>query len=255
MSMVLALADSDEPEGGGWIRRLLAEPVGDAYEGTVHLGVGWAMARLPESSWPGIVPDHPLLRWMALDGYGLQRAYGRTREYVVEHSVQPSFPTWPGSADLANQVVDQGVGRALWFISGVDVDRAAATIGGFPESRRGDLWAGVGLAASFIGGLEAEALQRLAASAGEHWPHVAQGAAFAAAARRRSGDLVPDTDVAAAALCCGISADAAAQVVEDVRGGLPEDGPVPIYHTWQSRIRAHFETLRAETGPTVVRRS
>jgi hypothetical protein len=253
MSLALALADSVDPDCG-WIRRWLAGR-GDAYEGTVHLGVGWALARLPESSWPAIIPEHPILRWMALDGYGLQRTYGRTREYVVEHYVQPSFPTWPGSVEDANQVVDQGIGRALWFISGVDVERAAANVEGFPEARRGDLWAGIGLAASFAGGAEPEALRRLAASAGALWPYLAQGAAFASAARRRSGDVVADTDQAVEALCDGVTAEEAAAVVEEAKRDLPVDGPTPGYHVWQRRIRERLVTLRASSGATAQRRT
>lgn len=246
MSMALALADSVNPEAG-WIRRWLAGR-GDAYEGTVHLGVGWALARLPDGSWPAIIPEHPVLRWMALDGYGLQRIYGRTREYLAEHYVQSAFPTWPGAAQDANQIVDQGIGRALWFISGVDVDRAAENIAGFPESRHADLWAGIGLAASYAGGAEPEALRRLATSAGDHWPYVAQGAAFASAARRRSGDVVVETDQAVEALCGGVTAEQAAAIVEVAKRDLPVDGPTPGYHVWQRRIREQFETLRASTG-------
>jgi hypothetical protein len=111
-----------------------------------YIGVGWAMARLPKLRWRAIEPHDPLLRWLALDGYGFHQAYFHTKQYVWQQHQAP-IPGWE-PAGYANRVVDQGIGRALWFVNGSDVQGAATTIEAFLPSRRADLWSGAALAAN-----------------------------------------------------------------------------------------------------------
>lgn len=59
-----------------------------------YVGVGWAMARVPRFRWSKLYAPDPLLRWLALDGYGFHQAYFRTRRYVHEQYQEPDFP-WP----------------------------------------------------------------------------------------------------------------------------------------------------------------
>ncbi len=109
----------------------------------VHVGVGWAMARLPRFRWASIAPTDPLLRWLALDGYGFHQAYFRTQRYVREQYRDPSF-RWPGDETrrYAGHAVDQGIGRALWFIGGTDPAVVSDLVDSFAADRRADLYSG-----------------------------------------------------------------------------------------------------------------
>lgn len=221
----------------------LAGP-GDPHIYLVYVGIGWAMARLPRFRWPKPNRLDPLLRWLLLDGYGFHQAYFRTRRYVHEQYQDPRFP-WPSRAqsDYANRVIDQGIGRALWFVCGSDPELTASTVEGFAASRRPDLYAGVGLAASYAGGVDESELRTLWRLAGEHRVHLAQGCSFAVEARVRAGLLVPHSELAARVLC-GTSAQEAAKASLDNRPAFvtvgEDDGDVPAYEVWRRRIAAAF---------------
>jgi hypothetical protein len=204
-------------------------------------GAGWAMARLPRARW--VRPDRldPLLRWHTLDGYGFHQAYFRTRRYVGDRARAARFP-WPGgdSPDgYPHRAIDQGIGRALWFVGGADAWRVAALIDTFPAHRRADLYSGAGLAATYAGGASADELVRFREGSGEHCGQVALGSAFAAEARVRAGLVGPETELATEILCA-VSPAEAARVTRTLRpnpADIDDDGAgVPAYETWRQRV-------------------
>lgn len=213
----------------------LAGP-GDPHNYLVYVGVGWAMARLPRFAWPKPASFDPLLRWLVLDGYGFHQAYFKTRKYVDGQYQAPRFP-WPaGNTGYPNRVVDQGIGRALWFVCGTDADLVTRTVANFAPQRHGDLYAGVGLAATYAGGVEAADLQLLVERAGEHRGQLAQGSAFAAEARVRAGLVVPHIGLATEILC-GLPVEQAARITQDVRPRTVIDADLPAaYDAWRKDI-------------------
>jgi len=236
-AMALAVRDGIRPVRRHWVRDLLASR-GQVHVYMAYIGVGWAMARLPVVRWNAIMPPDPLLRWLALDGYGFHQAYFRTRQYVTQQYQAP-IPRWPG--DYSNRAADQGIGRALWFVNGADVARAADAISRFAPARQGDLWSGAGLASVYAGGADAGELAEMARLAGPYRAHVAQGAAFAGQARLLAGLVTPGTELGVK-VHCDMSVEEAAAVTEETRQGLPEvDGAVPSYELWRERIRKRFE--------------
>jgi hypothetical protein len=235
-SMALAVRDGIALANRHWVRDLLASR-GAAHIYMAYIGVGWAMARLPRVRWRAIAPRDPLLRWLALDGYGFHQAYFRTRKYV-EGQFQAPIPGW--SPGYASRAADQGIGRALWFVNGSDVAHVADTIGKFAPSRQADLWSGAALASVYAGGAEAGELEEMVRLAGPYRSHAAQGAAFAAGARVLAGLVTPGTELGTK-VHCGMSAAEAAAVTDEARLDLPEtDGPVPAYELWRERIRKRF---------------
>ena len=208
----------------------------------VYVGVGWAMARIPRFRWKAVLPGDPRLRWLALDGYGFHQAYFRTDRYVRDR-YRDAVPSWPfGSGGYACRAVDQGIGRALWFVEGTDVDRVVATIEGFPADRRGDLYSGAGLAATYAGGVSDTELESFWRKAGDHRPAVAQGSAFGAKARLRAGLATPHTG-RATAVFCGTSPEEAAAMTDTALRDLPADGPMPAFEVWRQRIANEFVSL------------
>jgi hypothetical protein len=202
----------------------------------VHVGAGWAFARLP---WLRRCVERPLarldplLRWLAVDGYGFHEGYFHWRRCVETQAIPDRL------AGYGRRAFDQGLGRSLWFVDGADVSRIPATIGAFPPSRHADLWAGVGLACTYAGGAERDCLEALLAKAGPYAPTLAQGAAFAAKARHRAGNPATHTEIACQVLCA-LSADGAAHLCDLALKDLPPDGAEPAYEVWRQRIRAQF---------------
>jgi SagB-type dehydrogenase family enzyme len=237
-TMALAVRDGIRPAGRHWVRDLLASR-GANHIYMAYIGVGWAMARLPRLRWRAIEPHDPLLRWLALDGYGFHQAYFRTKQYVWQQHQAP-IPGWE-PASYASQVVDQGIGRALWFVNGSDVQGVATTIEAFPQSRRADLWSGAALASVYAGGADAGELSDMVRLAGQYRSHAAQGAAFAAKARLLAGLVTPGTELGVK-VHCDMSVDEAAAVTDEAKDGLPsDDTDMPRFEIWRDRIRKRFE--------------
>jgi hypothetical protein len=205
-----------------------------------HIGLGWALARLPRFRWPTTELD-PVLRWLVLDGYGFHQAYFRTRRYVRDRFQHTGFP-WPAGGWYAPRVIDQGVGRALWFVGGADTGVVAELVESFPAQRRADLFSGAGLAATYAGGAGETELRAFFERAGEFRPQVAQGCAFAAEARRRAGLEVPHTEIAAQVFC-GMTADRAATIAIKNRPAAAVTGELPAHEVWRQCIADQFASM------------
>ncbi|GAB3463400.1 DUF1702 family protein [Actinophytocola sediminis] len=214
-----------------------------------YIGIGFAMARLPRVLWRDILPDlggspyYPTMSWLAVDGYGFDRAYFDTRKIVDEQRPLKPYP-WTGNADYFPRAVDQGIGRALWFINGAVPDRVTSAVEAFAEHRRADLWSGVGLAATFAGGCSAEGLGRLRAAAGGYADEVALGSVFAAKARTYAG-FVPEHSRLATTALTGLSVADAVAVADATEVAPAATGPAgePAYEVWRERIRSNFRAV------------
>jgi len=225
------------------VARFLALPVGKRYQYLAYVGIGWAMARLPRFRWPKPASLDPVLAPLVLDGYGFHQAYFRTARYVGDRYQNPAFP-WPGGEHgaYANRAIDQGIGRALWFVGGTDPDRVIDLVERFPQTRQGDLYAGIGLAATYAGGVTEEELKTVWRRAGEHRGSLAQGSAFAAHARVIAG-IVPSHATLATQLFCGVTPEEAARRTNELRPADPTGGDVPAYEVWRQRIANEFISL------------
>ncbi len=213
-----------------------------------YIGMGFAMARLPRKLWSKVVPDltgdpyYPTMSWLAVDGYGFDRAYFDTRRWVDGQYVPKPY-NWEGSPEYFSRAVDQGIGRALWFIHGARAGDVAAAVTRFASHRQPDLWSGVGLAATFAGGSDAEGLAGLRLASGDHAPELAVGVVLATKARSYAG-FVPDHSALAARVLAGPGVEAAVALADDtaVHSG---DGRLPAYGLWRQNIAAHFRPAAA----------
>lgn len=243
-----AMAGGRGARPGSRTMALLAGP-GAPHIFLAYIGIGFAMARLPRVLWRTVLPDlpespyHPTMSWLAVDGYGFDRAYFDTRRVVDEQRVPRPYP-WAGAPDYFPRAVDQGIGRALWFIHGALVDQVATAVGAFAEHRRADLWSGVGLAATFAGGASGADLARLRAAGGPYAAEVALGSVFAIKARAYAGH-VPEHSRDAAAALTGLPVAAAVTLADETAVEPGEDGHdgSPAYELWRARIRAEFRSI------------
>ncbi|MFH9426158.1 DUF1702 family protein [Streptomyces sp. NPDC017529] len=244
--MGAAMRDALPGLGRGHVDRLLAGR-GAAHQYMIYVGIGWSMGRLPRRLWADVDGLDPLLRWLVLDGYGFHQAYFRTERYVRRQYRDPRFP-WPAHdhPDYTGNAIDQGIGRALWFVCGTDPDLVATTIEKFPASRHGDLYGGAGLAATYAGGCDSAELTVLRDRAGEHRGALAQGSAFAAEARLRAGLDVPHTALATRVFC-GMGPEEAAAVTREARPDAAATGPSPAYEEWRGTVAERITGIG--TGP------
>ena len=101
------------------------------------------------------------------------------------------------------------------------------------------MWSGVGLAATYAGTTSERSLVELRVISGSYSPQLAQGAAFAAKARQRAGNVTDYTDLATG-IFCGISALDAARLCDQTLENLPEQADWPAFEIWRQRIQNHF---------------
>jgi enediyne biosynthesis protein E3 len=229
------------PFGRHDLFRAFLRGVAADHEQPAYVGMGWAMARLPRVRWVAPGRLDPLLRWLALDGYGFHQACFQTRRYVAGHHREAGFP-WPGGDTpdgYPNRAIDQGIGRGLWFVGGADPGRVTALTTAFPPHRRADLYGGAGFAATYAGGATADELTRFREDSGEHCGQVALGAAFAARTRVRAGSVGPETELATEVLCA-VSPAVAARLTHNLRpdpADVDDNGAgEPAYETWRQRV-------------------
>jgi hypothetical protein len=201
-----------------------------------HVGVGWAMARLPwrrRALWAQL---DPLLRWLALDGMGF-------------HDTYFNFPRvragWRRQcAGYAARAYDQGVGRALWFVSGGAVHHAIGLVADFPPQRQANLWSGLGLAMTYAGPIDADDIAIACAGSRRLAVHFAQGAAFACEAHALAHEIPAHTDTVARELT-GQDGIALSVLVRDARARLPaaDDAGIPRYEIWRQNVAAVMAPL------------
>jgi enediyne biosynthesis protein E2 len=209
-----------------------------------YVGCGLVLARLPRWLWSRAIPRFdsdpllPWLRWLAIDGYGFDKAYFDPKRWVFARAVPKPYP-FDGAPDYFLPVFDQGVGRALWFVFGGDAAPIPSVIERFPPRRRADLWSGIGAAATYVGGPSRSDLQALIAASDGYRADMAIGSVSAIKARHHAG-FVPDATELAAELICGASIREAVVLADEAAQRPPENTGVPAYMQWRRRIRSQF---------------
>ena len=196
----------------------------------MHAGAGLALGELAESpvAYANSL-EHPTAGFV-IDGYGFHLGFVAPGQHL-------SGQAWPHEFDdTAGRVLDNGLARAIWFGCGGDAAAVVDGVSYFDPDRRGDLWAGVGFAATYAGGLSETGLALLVDAAGAHRPSLAAGSALAAHVRVQCDNPVPAVD----ATCQGLTGRAAAEAdsvctrAADASGGKTD---VAAFVAWRDRVR------------------
>lgn len=225
-AMALMLLDGLFP--GRRLREFL-NGAGSAHIYMVHVGAGWACARLPwlrRGIEPAISKFDPVLRWLVIDGFGFHQGYFH----------------WPRAAEApahlsehAKHVYYQGLGRSLWFVRGADPLNISHTIATFDLRYQADAWSGVGLACAYAGGLSVSRIEELRSFAANFQAALAQGAAFAAKTRLRAGNPAAHTEAACGVLCA-VPAQQAAWLCDETLARVDLLRPCPYQH-WRELLQ------------------
>lgn len=229
--MAVAIADAVSLSGGH-VQRFL-DGAGGAHVYMAWIGVGWAIARL--GGWKRrLARIEPRMRGLAVDGLGFHMGYFKTTEYVDERAAPSSLPP-----DMV-KAFDQGLGRSMWFVEGAGAERVIARVATFPAERRGDLWAGLGLACTYAGGATRAELERVRDGAAAHAADFAQGCAFALSARQRAGNPAEHTNLALELIWRRPPTEVTALSFAAGEDLPPEGGSEPPYEVWRTRIKDAF---------------
>ena len=127
----------------------------------VHIGLGWAIAEQELDLASTLSQIEPDLQVKVLDGFGYWHGLFRRRLTIRTQSI-PENITSEYQAGF-----DQGVGRAIWYISKGEVQKVVNIIDHFSENRRANLWQGIGVASTYVGGCTNELITELKSVAGE----------------------------------------------------------------------------------------
>lgn len=226
-----------------WRRRLQAfvSGPGDPYIIPIYIGAGLALGRIGGRGIERFVAqlEHPVHRWMVVDGYGFYKGFFARRRYLEEQAVPAHL------SGYTRRVFDQGLGRSIWFATGENVDQVSTTIAAFPKARRADLWSGAGFACAYAGSpMERNMLELLRTKAGPYKVQLTLAGALAAKRRYGFGHLTSHTDLACQVFC-GLTGEMAAHIANDALKHIPDDGVVSPHKIWRERILAHFAALAA----------
>jgi enediyne biosynthesis protein E3 len=177
----------------------------------VAVGAGFAIARLPfglRNMNRYLKTLDPLIAWCLPDGYGFHQGFFHHTHYV-DAAKDPPEELGPFGARL----FDSGVGRAMWWVKCAQPAGISSAIDRFPESRRAELWSGVGVAAAYAGGVGVNALQSLRELSGPYQADFLSGLPFAARLRQKAGNYSETTELACSVLM-GLSTDETADMAE-----------------------------------------
>ncbi len=231
-AMGLALLDCFTPwRKNRW--HTFTEHLGKPHIYMMHVGLGWALARLRRSVTQYLARLDPLLGWLIVDGYGFHEGYFGWPRYVGQRTIPTQLDGYE------RRVFDQGLGRSIWFVKGADIAAVTSAIEAFPAARHNDLWSGVGLACAYAGGCGQTAITSLRAATDKHLPAFAQGIAFAAKTRQRAANPNSHTETVCR-LICGRSAEQTAAITDAALDDLHEEAGLPAYEVWRRRIQNKF---------------
>lgn len=215
----------------------------DCYMPAIYVGKGMAMGFLkPRCQFYQDVQE-TMFSWLTVDGMGFAQAFLHSLTKIGKF--QGSLPLHDCDAKTHQNVFDQGVGRFLWLEYGYDLPMLVSIINKQERHRQADLWAGIGVASTFLGAVDKENMQYLKQEAGQYAPDLAVGAALACRVRLADGCRMPHLSDVVEVLC-GVNAQECAELTEQMMDRLSPYG-VDIngihhsnYHVWRKRLREFF---------------
>lgn len=215
------------------------------YKPMVYVGAGMILPYLPIDPLRVIERFEDPERWLMLDGYGFFRGFFAARD-SLDRQARPDGLTGESARNF-----DSGLGRSLYFLSAANPDRMASVLQRFPESRRRDLWGGVGLACGYTGGaLDRAGFRRLVHTSGPYAAEVAVGLAVAAGFREQTNHPADHTD-GACDVFWGVGAGEVARLVAAECPGAHPDPSGSRYDEWRQRVKSVWterQKLTASAG-------
>jgi hypothetical protein len=217
---------------------------GEHHDYIVAVGAGFAVARIPWGlrAMNGYLRTlDPLIAWCILCGYSFHEGFFHHRRFIDAAEAPPA-----SLSPLGRQLFDSGLGRALWWVKGADPLRIHAAIDRFPEDRRAELWAGIGIAACYAGGVGATELLSIYELSGPYRADLLSGLPFAARLRQKAGNYSDTTELACRVLLDRSTdevADMAEAAAYAVGGQVRGSGITEAYALLRRHLVAKCQTI------------
>jgi hypothetical protein len=163
--------------------RAFTDGAGRKHDYIATVGAGFAVARIPWGRWlleSYLQRLEPAVAWCVIDGYGFHQGIFHP-ERIAENSRhwRSALPAY------ARQLFDSGIGRSFWWTQGASPARIRQMIDRFPEASRAEMWCGIGVAASYAGGVEDDVLADLFEQSGTWSDDFLCGFPFSARMRQK----------------------------------------------------------------------
>jgi hypothetical protein len=156
----------------------------------VLIGIGWAIAQEKNRSLIFTEMFDEAMLYSIWDGCGYYDGFLRQRQTIKNQNRL----TYIDPKDY--KAYDEGIGRSLWYLSKGDTEKVQKMVQGFSVDRHSDLWRGIGIACSYVGGFDESTLVSLRISAGEHAKQLYIGNAMVKASRMEAASPTIDMEVA-----------------------------------------------------------
>ena len=127
----------------------------------VHIGLGWAIAEGQMNLASTLSEIEPDFQVKVLDGYGYWHGLFRRRLTIRTQTIPKNITSEYQSG------FDQGIGRTIWYITKGEVAKVVNIINHFSEDRRANLWQGIGVASTYVGGCSDELIGELKSASSE----------------------------------------------------------------------------------------
>ena len=160
----------------------------------IYIGMGWAIAKEKRFPITFLEQLNHNMQYRIWDGCGYYDGTFRQR-HVIKGQSRFDY------IEAKNfQAYDEGLGRSLWYASKGDVAKITEIVLTFSLERHSDLWRGVGIACSYVGGFEAQTLNALLLAAREHKTQLGIGAAMVSKSRIDADCVTPEIELACSVL-------------------------------------------------------
>lgn len=202
--------------------------------GGLGLGLGHAFSNMKLA--PDITPElsESYVGWLAMDAYGMHEGYFRWFDSIQKMREPVELPA------IAREAFDQGLGRAIYFISGGHAQTIVDLVNRFPLARRFSLWRGIGLMTGFWGIDDEAQIKRLLKLSGVGRPHFQQGITWAVSMRYDMNE-VEDFTKAAAETGCGASVLEIASLAQELMQKVPgHPAESRTLFNWQNQLVDFF---------------
>lgn len=202
------------------------------YSFLIYMGIGETMAQLrisptacssaPGSGWPAQV-------W---EGYGFFDGYFRWFDTLIHQKYPVGLPTELEAA------YDQGLGRAIYFLTNGKPYEIRDYISTFSPVRQKEMWAGLGHPASYAGGCEEGVLRKLLELSRDNRIELMQGVLLGVATRMQQNH-VPDFTNALHNIVCS-NTTGSATINQDIDQLIIEWRNYQMLD-WQEKIRSSLK--------------
>lgn len=204
------------------------------YSFLLYMGIGEAMAQLKISPAASNCLTNNSWSDQIWEGYGFFNGYFRWFDTLV-HQKYPE-----GLAPELRPAYDQGLGRAIYFLTSGKPYEIRDYISTFAPERQKEMWAGLGQPAAYAGGCDEKALRKLLELSGESRIELQQGVLLGVSGRLQQ-NCIPDFTDTLCQLVCGTTTSSGNVLInQDINRLVDNRGKYKLLD-WQNKVRSSLK--------------